>query len=377
MENLQCYLRKKRQDKGYNIHGQGQYAGNYFIPHDEYCDFLELVQNAKSQNAKLSNLQEKHDLNVPFRLTLSFLFAPGKNYDYCVSISQIRNFIVHVSSILYEKIDFTEIDGKPLRFFVLRNSKPNICRKTRVKFQQDIVQIICPDILLGENAQHMLRNITLEKNIIRNAFGNSLYLNTDSDVYNIHYLETQYTSLYGCGKNHLELNALFELPSTLKLSTKDKKTVIETNLIQKTHTKFTNLELMNLFSVQVYATTDVAKHVPDVTNVYKEKQWSDEEIQLLLINVQRKKPHDKIALIHDRTIDEIVTMLKSLASDYYYNDGRHIEEIQKFTGLSAEIIQQIIEENQVEPSLSDVMTVLKDIQNQLKLLKCTFGTSLY
>ena len=70
--------------------------------------------------------------------------------------------------------------------------------------------------------------------------------------------------------------------------------------------------------------------------------WKDEETIKLLRSIQKKKPLEEIARGHERTVGGITAQLKKLAVEYHFNDNRPIEEIQKFTGLSKEIIEDSI-----------------------------------
>ena len=72
------------------------------------------------------------------------------------------------------------------------------------------------------------------------------------------------------------------------------------------------------------------------------KQWDDEEIIKMLMAIQKKKPTKEIAEVHERTVGGVTSKLRGLAVDYYNNDKKPIEEIQKITGLSATIIQEAI-----------------------------------
>lgn len=119
--------------------------------------------------------------------------------------------------------------------------------------------------------------------------------------------------------------------------------------------------------------------------------WKGEEIVKLLTEIRNKKTITEIADEHQRTEGSIIAKLKNLAGDYYYNDKKPIEEIQKFTGLSEEVILDAIkrrewQEQQKElktKSVSkqsekveeikknenaEIMAMLKDIQKKLDLL---------
>ena len=119
--------------------------------------------------------------------------------------------------------------------------------------------------------------------------------------------------------------------------------------------------------------------------------WKGEEIVKLLTGVRNKKTIPEIAADHERTEGSIISYLKKLAGDYYYNDNRPIEEIQKFTGLTEEVILEVIKkregQNKMKEAITksiakqtekaeetkknenaEIMAMLKDINKKLDLL---------
>jgi predicted mannosyl-3-phosphoglycerate phosphatase (HAD superfamily) len=100
--------------------------------------------------------------------------------------------------------------------------------------------------------------------------------------------------------------------------------------------------------------------------------WSDEETLSLLTKIQRGKTIYEIALKHQRNDGEIRSKLYELAAQYYYYDNRRVDEIKTFTGLSTDQILRSIrmwsyrmKPVKREPTLSEIMDVLKDIQARL------------
>lgn len=110
--------------------------------------------------------------------------------------------------------------------------------------------------------------------------------------------------------------------------------------------------------------------------------WSDQETVKLLSSIQKKKTIDEIAVEHERSNGGITSRIRILAADYHFNDKRPIEEIQKFTGLSKEQIEEIIkkrekrkkhteipvESNQTPVDLANIMFILNDIQTKVNKL---------
>jgi hypothetical protein len=127
------------------------------------------------------------------------------------------------------------------------------------------------------------------------------------------------------------------------------------------------------------------------------KPWLDDEILQLLQNVRKKKTVEEIAEQHQRTVGGITSRLRELAA-LYHDEGRPMEDIIRFTGLTEEVIndsvarRKIAEEIQKkraetkainnagnyaknsqykfvdippQPKMTDVMEILKDIQEKL------------
>ena len=133
------------------------------------------------------------------------------------------------------------------------------------------------------------------------------------------------------------------------------------------------------------------------------KAWSDDEVLQLLQGIRKKKTMEEIAEEHGRTVGGISSRLRQIATDYH-NEGRPIEQIQKFTGLTTEQIQDAIERRKVgemlrerrakekaaakqidsvskpqkqtsiksfteaQPTIKDLMEILKDVQQKLTMI---------
>ena len=129
------------------------------------------------------------------------------------------------------------------------------------------------------------------------------------------------------------------------------------------------------------------------------KAWLDDELLQLLQNVRKKKTHQEIAAEHQRTVGGITSRLREIAVDYH-NEGRSMESIQKFTGLDKEVIEDAIKRREIserireqkkkekavqpaskpyiqqkitsfteaEPTIKELMVILKDIQMKVDFL---------
>ena len=116
------------------------------------------------------------------------------------------------------------------------------------------------------------------------------------------------------------------------------------------------------------------------------KTWKHDETVQILASIQKKKSIEEIAKEHERTVGSINSYIRKLARDYHFNDKRSVEEIQKFTGLTKEQIEETIKKSQActviketreskisagestEPTMSEIVIILKDIQSKLDIL---------
>jgi len=127
--------------------------------------------------------------------------------------------------------------------------------------------------------------------------------------------------------------------------------------------------------------------------------WEDDEVQKLLISIQKKKSMETIATEHERTVGGIRSQINKLAADYHFHDRRSMEEIQTYTGLTKEEIEDAIRRRELKhsmnerkkaskfvvqnntptivssveneehvPSMKEMYSMLKDIQQKLTVL---------
>jgi LAS superfamily LD-carboxypeptidase LdcB len=109
--------------------------------------------------------------------------------------------------------------------------------------------------------------------------------------------------------------------------------------------------------------------------------WSQEETQKLLDSISKKVSTKDIAAEHERTVSAITSQLKRIAIDYHFNSKFPMEKIQTLTGLSEKQIQYAIdthssksdrsvaaEPTSEEPTLTDIVNLLKDLQYKVNML---------
>ncbi len=90
----------------------------------------------------------------------------------------------------------------------------------------------------------------------------------------------------------------------------------------------------------------MSKENPEKYPANMGKPWSDEEVIELLLGIRDKKTYEQIAEKHKRTVSAITSRLRHLACEYH-TEGKTIEQIQKFTGLSKDTVLDVITRHQV------------------------------
>jgi len=114
--------------------------------------------------------------------------------------------------------------------------------------------------------------------------------------------------------------------------------------------------------------------------------WKEGEIKRLLCSIQQKKSVEEIAEEHQRTVSGIQCYIKKLAVEYHVKHNMPMEEIQHFTGLTKEQIEEAIQKQEQkgvkktgatepkepkepkEPTMAEMAVLLKDIQAKLAML---------
>ena len=88
--------------------------------------------------------------------------------------------------------------------------------------------------------------------------------------------------------------------------------------------------------------------------------WSKDEISKLLASIQENKSIEAIAVEHERTHNSIISYLRKIAADYYFNDKKTIDEIIKVTHLTKDQIEDAIKRREFKESVRKVVTVDTD-----------------
>ena len=92
------------------------------------------------------------------------------------------------------------------------------------------------------------------------------------------------------------------------------------------------------------------------------KAWDDHETLNLLKKIRENKTVDTIAKEHERTVGGITSRLRVLAYEFY-EEGKTIDQIKKYTGLSTEQIANDISKREYKKALKEKK---QEVKNKLK-----------
>lgn len=197
MTSLRAFLdshRTKKGDKHWNLTGmlKDNDLGCYYVPLEEYEEFLSLYEKHVWNERNPSSLLERHSTYTPLLIDLDFRYKIDTK-ERPFDVETIKKFLKTYASAFYHFFSYS----KPLRFFVLL--KPEMIRENDVT--KDGIHIVCGDVSLEYTVPHVLRKYTLEQNIL-GCF--TKIVNTYEEVFDESVIQRNNWFLYGATKPNRE-----------------------------------------------------------------------------------------------------------------------------------------------------------------------------
>jgi P4 family phage/plasmid primase-like protien len=243
--------------------GLGVLKGRWTIPDEEYPKFLDLLHDYLFiKKYSTINLVEQRlsDGRCPVLIDLDFKFPVDIGLHRRFDNTAIKSFIQEYVSVLNEFIDTKPYES--LRFFVCLRPSPykSLGSSPAIK---DGIHIVCPDIILPQDAHAAIRFIMLEKDIIKKTFGDIGCTNTEKDIYDESMVRKNGPGWFFYGESK---------PSVPSYSLTDIHTYIpNTNeFVKDDITDYNSRELMECLSIR-YAIDTVIANVRDEAKEYFEE----------------------------------------------------------------------------------------------------------
>jgi P4 family phage/plasmid primase-like protien len=198
---LKSFLDERRMGSGDRrvaaVTGMGEVAGKYYIPDEDYPQFLTLVnKHLFVDKGRQMNLVEQPSPSGPKPLVidLDFRYNNDRALRHQFQQAHIATFVEKLNEGLST---FFDIDCyEELRFFVSLRPQP-YKSKGEIK---DGIHIQCPDIVLSYEKQGVLRKWMLGQDAVNMAFEGTHFTNSVDDVYDESCTRKQGWFLYGESK---------------------------------------------------------------------------------------------------------------------------------------------------------------------------------
>ena len=172
--------------------------GSYFVPDEEYPDFLTRLNGHifGRTPARPSGLLEKHrEFGGPPLVDLDMKYEMGGALLRRFTPDHIQLFIAeYIAAMIY----FSEIETleKDLDFYHLEKPGPERDKS----HHKDGVHIQCPTLTTSSEYQYCIRGFLLTRDIVAKAFGDTGVTNPPEDVYDVSVIHRNNWFLYGACK---------------------------------------------------------------------------------------------------------------------------------------------------------------------------------
>ena len=276
-----------------SVTGMGEHAGKYYIPDEEYEQFLDITAKYLFEDrGRPMNLVEQPHPNGPKPLVIDLDFRYRKNraLDHPFEQSHIKAFVEKLTEGLGLFFNLTPYEE--LRYFVCLRPQAYES-KGEIK---DGIHIECPDIVLSFEKQGVLRRWMLGQDAINEAFKGTGFTNQVTDVYDESCTRKQGWFLYGESKPNIPA---YDLKNVLAFSpsTNSWSTLLPFN--------YENRELLELLSVRYNLVADDNEVKPESMDIYNRLKSSSggapvaqpvtaEELENLPNNILVKEAYEEV-----------------------------------------------------------------------------------
>jgi P4 family phage/plasmid primase-like protien len=185
--------------KDATLTGMGDLTGKWHIPDEEYPKLIDLLNDYLfvQRNRPLGFVEQpKAEGAKPLLIDLDFHYPKEKALVRVFTEDQIKSFCNEIMKAYNHFFDMSQYKDTNIRFFVTLRPQP-YGDKDKIK---DGIHIVSPEATLTNEKWNAIRNYLLEKNVVRNVFGNTGYVNKDDDVYDKAMGRKQGWMFYGASK---------------------------------------------------------------------------------------------------------------------------------------------------------------------------------
>jgi len=260
---LKAFLENHRLPSGdrrpASVTGMGEHAGKYFIPDENYEQFLDITAKYLfEERGRPMNLVEQPNPNGPKPLVidLDFRYRKDRSLAHPFEQSHIKAFTEKLTEGLGTFFDLNPYEE--LRYFVSLRPQAYVDKKSgEIK---DGIHIVCPDIILSFEKQGALRNWMLGQDAIKETFKGTSFINEPEGIYDASCTRKQGWFLYGESKPDIPAYTLSYVLDYSPSST-------SWSIIEPFN--YENRELLELLSVRYNLSSDDNEVKPDAKPMYE------------------------------------------------------------------------------------------------------------
>jgi P4 family phage/plasmid primase-like protien len=242
----------------------GERKGKWIIGDADYPQFLNLLHDylfLRHGRPMAFVEQPRRGEPKPLLIDLDFRFSSETGLVRLITQEQIEAFCEKLTEGVRTFFDLSGCEK--LRYFVTLRPAPYQANGVR----KDGVHILCPDIALGDEKQKVLRNWMLSQKAISECFGETGYLNADTDIYDESMVRKQGWIFYGESKPSIP---------PYSLSTVFKYVPAENTWETEDPGNYTSRELLEMLSVRYKVRPETATVLSDSQEAYEAmKVWGE------------------------------------------------------------------------------------------------------
>ena len=236
--------------------GMGSLKKRWHVSEAEYPKFLNLLHSFlfKEKHRPMNLVEQRRgDGKSPILIDLDFKYPVETALHRRFKMPAIKKFVGMFVDSLREFFDLSSYEA--LRFFVCLRPQPYEDGKRGVAANRAIkdgIHIECPDIMLPPEGHAILRMVMLQKNAVRECFGEDGYTNTEKDIYDEAMVRKAGWFFYGESKPDVpsySLAAVYRYEPGEEEYDEEENTV-KINLIEESSDNYKDDQLIQLLSIR-------------------------------------------------------------------------------------------------------------------------------
>jgi P4 family phage/plasmid primase-like protien len=167
--------------------GMGRhFPGKWYVSDEDYPQFLDHLHDYLfvKDRRPLNLVEQRLPGGIsPLLVDLDFRYSPEGALKRHFTKEHIKRFTTMYAETLAELYQLTD----PIRFFVTLRPLPYEETKSNYpgKILKDGLHIECPDCVLTTEMQQIVRLAMLEKKAVETCFGDTAYINSETDIYDL------------------------------------------------------------------------------------------------------------------------------------------------------------------------------------------------